>query len=137
MSYAVAIASAQRLIAAKGQACVWRKPAPLDDAADAWRDVRDGEPTDADVSIAWFAPRDLGRGTEQFLSQLAGMSIDVPEGVEIGLMAAVEFEPLPSDTIVRGVTAATVADETAVSIISIDRLAPDGTPILYFVKVKR
>lgn len=133
MGYERAIASALRMIAAKGQACLWRKPAPLADAADPWRDVRDGEPTDAPVSIAWFAPRDLGMGTEGFLQALAGHSIDVPEGHEIGLMSAVDFEPLTSDTIVKG----TDPEGAETAITSIDRLAPDGTPILYFVKVKR
>ncbi len=132
MGYERQIASAKRAIAAKGQACLWRKPAPLDEDADAWRDVREGDPTDAPVSIAWFSPRDLGRGTENFISALAGKMIDVPEGFEIGLMAAVEFEPLPSDTIVKG----TDAEGAETSITTIDRLAPDGTPILYFVKVK-
>lgn len=133
MSYAGAIAAAKRLIAAKGQACLWRKPAPEDVTADEWRDVRDGEPTDVEVRIAWFTPRDLGRGSEQFLQALAGTSIDVPEGVEIGLMAPVEFEPLTSDTILKG----TDPDGIEIAIQTIDRIAPDGTPILYFVKVKR
>lgn len=132
MSYAGAIATAQRLIAAKGQACLWRKPAPLDETADDWRDVREGDPIDAPVRIAWFTPRDLGRGSEQFFQALAGASIDVTEGVEVGLMAAVEFEPLPSDTILKG----TDPEGVAIAIQSIDRIAPDGTPILYFVKVK-
>ncbi len=132
MGYERQIASARRSIAAKGQACIWRKPAALDTDADAWRDVREGEPTDNPCSIAWFAPRDLGRGSETFLSALAGKSLDVPEGYQIGLMAATDFEPLPSDTIIKGTD-----DEGAeIAITSIDSLAPDGTPIIYFVKVK-
>lgn len=133
MSYAGAIASAKRMIAAKGQACLWRKPAALDETADDWRDIREGEPTDVEVRIAWFSPRDLGRGTEGFLQALAGSSVDVAEGSEIGLMASVAFEPLSSDTIVKG----TDPEGAETAIQSIDRIAPDGTPILYFVKVKR
>jgi hypothetical protein len=133
MGYERAQASARRMIAAKGQACLWRKPAAQDDAADEWRDVREGDPTDTACSIAWFAPRDLGRGTENFLSAIAGQNLDVPDGYEIGLMAAGDFEPLPSDKIVKG----TDPDGAEIAITTIDRLAPDGTPIFYFVKVKR
>lgn len=130
MPYAATIALAKRMIAAKGEACVWSKPAPVDPSADEWRDVRAGSPAVFPVSIAWFTPKDLGRGRDEFLSALKGNSVDVPEGVEIGIMAATTFEPLASDTIVR--TGGKVAH-----IVEIDRIAPDGSPILYFVKVKR
>ncbi len=132
MGYERQIATTRRLIAAKGQACLWRKPAPEDNGAAPWRDIRDGSPTDAPVSIAWFSPRDLGRGSENFLQALAGHSVDVPEGFQIGLMGAVDFVPLTSDTIVKG----TDAEGAETAIVTIDILAPDGTPILYFVKVK-
>lgn len=132
MGFARQIASAQRMIAAKGQACLWRKPAAVDPDAAPWRDVREGEPTDIPVFIAWFSPRDLGRGTDAFLQALSGASIDVPDGYEVGLMGAGDFTPLPSDTIVKG----TDDEGPETSIVSIDRLAPDGSPIIYFVKVK-
>jgi hypothetical protein len=128
MSYDRAIASALRLIEAKGEACTWRKPAPADDDADDWRDVREGEPDETDVSIAWFSPRDLGRGTMEFLQAMVGG--EVPEGYLIGLMGPYDFEPLATDTIVR-------SDDSEVHPESIDLIAPSGEPILYFVKVKR
>lgn len=128
MSYARNIASAQRMIAAKGEACSWKKPVAEAAGADPWRDVRDedAEPLDYPVRIAWFSPRDLGRGTGEFLAAIMGT--EVPEGVMIGLMAGGQgFEPTVNDRITR-------ADSSTVEPMSIDRLAPDGTPILYFVK---
>jgi hypothetical protein len=127
MTYSRAIASALRLIEAKGEACIWHKPADQDPAAKPWRDQRTGEPVEHDVSIAWFSPRDLGMGTEAFLAAIGGT--EVPQGFEIGLMGAYDFEPLATDTIERG-------EGRMVSPTSIDRLAPNGEPILYFVKVK-
>lgn len=127
MGYARQIASALRQIKAKGEACTWIKPAAQDGDADPWRDVREGDPIEYDVSIAWFSPRDLGRGTGEFLAALMGT--EVPEGVMIGLMAGGQsFTPEDADTITR-------SDSTTVEPMSIDRLAPDGTPVLYFVKV--
>lgn len=129
MSYTRQIASAKRSIASKGEACTWNKPAPEDADAAPWRDVRDpdADPLEFPVRIAWFSPRDLGRGTGEFLAAIMGT--EVPEGVMIGLMAGGQgFEPTDADTITR-------ADGSTVEPMSIDRLAPDGTPILYFVKV--
>lgn len=119
-----AIASARRLIAKYGEACVWRKPADPDDAADAWRDVRDGDPTDVDVKIAWFPPG----GQLAFLAAMT--DTEVPAGTELGLMAPGDFEPLASDVLLRtgGVEA---------EITKIDRLAPDGTPVLYTIWIAR
>jgi hypothetical protein len=129
MGFLRAIASAQRSIAAKGEACVWNKPVAQAEGAAPWRDVRDedAEPIAYPVKIAWFSPRDLGRGTGEFLAAIMGT--EVPEGVMIGLMSGGQsFTPEDADTITR-------SDETTVEPMSIDRLAPDGTPILYFVKV--
>jgi hypothetical protein len=129
MSYERQIAAAKRSIASKGEACTWNKPVAEAAGADPWRDVRDedADPLEYPVRIAWFSPRDLGRGTGEFLAALTGQ--EVPEGVMIGLMAGGQgFEPTDADWITR-------ADSSKVEPMSIDRLAPDGTPILYFVKV--
>lgn len=79
------------------------------------------------IRIAFFSPRDLGMGSEMFLALLK--DTEVPVGTEIGLMTgAVPFTPLADATIVR------TTGEIAID--SLDRLAPNGLPILYFVKVK-
>lgn len=117
------IASAKRMIAAKGAKCVWVQPVAEEDG-DAWN-PQPAEPIrHPDIAIAFFSPKDLGRGTGEFIAALRGT--EVPTSKEIGLMAGgLEFEPSADDTIERwdGVKA----------IETIDRIAPNGQPILYFV----
>ena len=123
------IATAKRLIAANGEACTWTKPAPEAPGSDPWRDDREGAPEAHNVSIAFFSPKDLGRGSEAFLAAIAGT--EVPAGTEIGIMSGGQpFEPLASDELVR-------SDGKRANITTIDRLAPSGVPLLYFVKVAR
>lgn len=124
MGYERQIASALRQIAAKGQACVWHKPAADDPSADSWRDVRDGEPPVHDVKIAWFPP---DMETQRFL---ANTSEGVPVGFEMGYMGAVEFEPLIGERVER-------ASGEFVTVFKIDTLKPDGSPILHTLWVKR
>ena len=123
------IATAQELIAEFGQECFWQKPAPVtDDSVPGYPVVGDLPPL-IPVKIAFFSGRDINRGTFEFLSMMPGM--EVPDNGEIGLLAGgLTFEPENTDTLRRG---AADADET--SIESIDRLAPNGTPVLYYVKV--
>jgi hypothetical protein len=127
MGYSGAIATALRLIAAKGGACVWRKPGAHDSGAEDWRDVRSGSPDDHDVKIAWFRPRDLGYGRTEFLRSIP--DTEIAEGFEVGLMAGgTDFEPELTDVVVRN----SVPSEIGY----LDRLAPDGTPVVWFVWVK-
>ena len=120
--YDASIAAATRMIAAKGAACEWVKPV-AEDGGDAWN-PQPGEPIRKPVSIAFFSPKDLGRGSGDFIAALRGT--EVPTSKEVGLMAGgLDFEPSADDTIERwdGVKA----------IETIDRLAPNGEAILYFV----
>lgn len=119
------IATARELIDLYGAACLWQKPAPL---------VEDepGYPTEGVLpdpvpcKLAFFTGRDLGRGSEEFLAMLAGM--EVPANQEIGLLAGgLSFTPELTDTLTRG--------GVELAIKKIDRLAPNGTPILYYVTV--
>lgn len=120
--YDASIAAAKRMIAAKGAECIWRR----ENAAaggDAWN-PQPGAPSEWPVSIAFFSPRDLGRGSAEFLSALRGT--EVPTSNEIGLMAGgLEFDPSDADVIERW--------DGVKGIKSIDRLAPNGQAILYFV----
>lgn len=122
-AYAKQIAGAKRSIAKKGETCVWQKPASADPAAQPWRDTKVGEPDDNQVRIAFFPP---DGGQMKFAQDNGG----VPEGFEVGLMAAVEFEPAVADTIFR-------SGGDAVTVFKLDRLAPDGEPILWTVWIKR
>lgn len=119
------IQTAQELIALYGADCLWQKPAPMVETTPGYPEA--GEtPDPIPCKIAFFSSRDLGRGTEEFLAMLAGM--DVPANQEIGLLAGgVSFTPEATDWIVRS--------GTNLAIKKIDRLAPNGTPILYYVTV--
>lgn len=120
------IATAQRLIAKYGQDCGWVK-APADDGSGSPGYPGELAP-DAPVpcKIAWFSSKDLGRGSGEFAALMAG--IEVPAGKEIGLLAGgIDFVPQDADTIIRGASTN--------GITSIDRLAPNGDPILYYVTV--
>lgn len=119
------IATAKRLIARYGQDCLWQQPAPTTEDVPGYPTVGD-KPEPIPVRIAWFAPRDLGRGTEEFMALMAG--IEVPSGTEIGLLAGgLDFEPNDEDTVIR--------DGNELSVKKLDRLAPNGQAILYYVSV--
>jgi hypothetical protein len=110
------------MIAAKGAECVWRRTNAAA-GGDAWN-PQPGEPQEWPVSIAFFSPKDLGRGTGEFIAALRGT--EVPTSKEIGLMAGgLEFEPSADDVIERW--------DGVKGIETIDRLAPNGQAILYFV----
>lgn len=119
------VATAKRLIARYGQACQWQKPAPEIEAEPGYPNVGP-LPDPVPVRIAWFSPRDLGRGTEEFMAALVGT--EVSGSSEIGLMeGGVPFVPDDQDSVIR--------DGQGLSIKKIDRLAPNGEPILYYVSV--
>lgn len=122
------IATAQELIAEFGQQCYWQKPAPVTGGTAAYPEVGD-VPDPIPVKIAFFSGRDLNRGVYEFLSLIPGM--EVPDSGEVGLLAGgLSFEPLATDMLRRG-----AADAPEVAIEKIDRLAPNGTPILYYLTV--
>ena len=122
------IATAQELIAEFGQDCWWQKPAPVTGGTSAYPEV--GElPDPIPVKIAFFSGRDLNRGVFEFLAMMPG--IEIPDNGEIGLLAGgLSFEPENTDTVRRG-----AIDATESSVDKLDRLAPNGTPILYYVQV--
>lgn len=122
--YDSAIATGKRLIDKFGAECVWTKPAPQDDTVDPWRDVREGEPTPHNVSIAFFSAKDLGYGSTLALAALAGT--EVPQHNQMGLMSGdVPFSPELTDTL--------TFDGSDIDITKIDKLAPNGTPVLFFL----
>lgn len=120
------IQTAKELIALYGEDCGWQKPAPVTGGTPGYPEQ--GElPDPVPCKIAFFSPRDLGRGSEEFLAMLAGA--EVPTNKEIGLLAGgLSFTPENTDTIIR-------ANGNEIAIQKIDRLAPNGVPILYYVTV--
>lgn len=119
------IALAQELIALYGADCLWQKPAAVTEDEPGY--PTEGALPDAiPVKMAFFTGRDLGRGSEEFLALLAGM--EVPANQEIGLLAGgLSFTPELTDWLTR--------DGTELTVKRIDRLAPNGTPILFYVTV--
>lgn len=121
------IATAQELIAEFGEICQWQKPPPVIAGAPGYPDELGPEPDAIPCILAFFSHRDLGRGTEEFLQLIA--NTEVPMGHEIGLLAGgLTFDPHATDTVIR-------ANGSKQAIVKIDRLAPNGLPILYYVTV--
>jgi hypothetical protein len=128
-NYLEFIQDAKELIEEFGQDCWWQK-APLPTVGGV-----PGYPVAAPPSqplpctIAFFSAKDLDRGVLQVMDVMPGT--EVGDSQQVGLMAGgLAFEPETTDTIRRG-----AADAAEISIIKMDVLAPNGTPVLYFVTV--
>lgn len=122
------IQTAKELIDEFGQDCWWQKPAPKNGGVPGYP-VAGELPQPVPCKIAFFRPKDLDSGVMQFADMIQGT--EVTDNTEIGLMyGGVPFTPQNPDTIRRG-----AVDAPETSIIKIDRIAPDGTPVLYFITV--
>lgn len=113
------IATALRLIEAKGMAVTWQSlvngtPAESDKP---WNPGEAVE-TEHSVSIV-FLPMD--KDTKKYSQNES--DTDIGKGYEKGLMGQVNFTPRIKDTVLRGTETLTVKD--------FDRLAPNGEIILY------
>lgn len=122
------IATAKELIQEFGQDCFWQKPAlPVADVPG--YSVDGVLPDPIHCRMAFFSARDLDRGVEPFLSLMT--NTEVPASGIIGLLAGgIEFDPKLTDTLRRG-----AANAPCLSIEDIDLIGPDGTPILYYVRM--
>jgi hypothetical protein len=124
------IATAARLIAAKGQLCTWREPgAPTGSPAA----PTPGVPADYPVRIV-FLSNAKNEGLAGLLSMIAGT--EVPSGGMRGLMAAVPFAPSLLGKVARASTFA----EPALSLVDdkgIDVLNLNGEVILYYLRFNR
>lgn len=123
--YASAIATAQRMIAAKGASCVWRVPTTPDvaDPTKPWIETDAAPPTEHAVKIV-FLP--ITRINSQLMRFLVGQGYQ-PGGNVMGLMASVPFEPTLAGRVVK-------QDGTVCAVRSVDPIAPDGTPILWTIE---
>lgn len=125
------IATAARLIAAKGQLCTWREPgAPTGSPAAPTA----GAPTDYPVHIV-FLSNAKNEGLAGLLSMFPDLP-DVPTGGMRGLMPAVPFTPSLLGRVARAATFTgpilNLMDEKG-----IDVLAPNGEIILYYLRFAR
>lgn len=122
------IATAQELIAEFGQECFWQQPAPEVVGVPGYP-TAGVLPDPIPCIIAFFSAKDLDRGTMQSLEPMVGT--EVPDNMQVGLLAGgLSFEPALTDSIRRG-----AVDAPLVSIAKIDRLAPNGTAVLYHITV--
>lgn len=126
------IATARRLILRYGQPCLWRVPGqPVGGTAAAPGPV--GDPVDFAVPIVF-----LSNKSRESLAGLLAMITDteVPTSGMGGLMPAVPFQPRLTHVVFKG------PDETAPRLHlmdknGIDLVAPNGEPILYFLRFQR
>lgn len=127
--YDADIQAAKELIAEFGADCLWQKAAPYVEDVPGYP-TQGAVPDPIPCKIVFFSPRDVGRGGEMFMALLAGT--EIPTSSEIGLMAGgISFTPDDSDTIIRDPD----GENLSMTIKEIDRLAPNGTPVLYYVSV--
>jgi len=120
--YDALIATAKRLIAQKGQAVTWKSIGdPVADPNKPWEPTSQVV-TDYSANIA-FLPINLS--TRKFSQAITGT--DIPIGTEKGYMGAQSFEPKIKDVILR--------NGKTLTVLSIDRIAPDGSPILYTLEL--
>lgn len=116
------IATATRLIKAKGQSVTWRQIAD-GSPADPSQPWKPGASANTDYTVDMvFLPED--RRDYEFLFAMKGT--EVPIGKLTALMAAVPFVPSIKDIVIR--------DGVKYGIRSIDPLAPNGQVILYTVR---
>lgn len=116
------IATAARLIKAKGQSVTWRQVTD-GSPADAGKPWIPGATANTDHTVDMvFLPED--RRDYEFLFAMSGM--EVPTGKLTALMPAVGFTPSIKDVVIR--------DGVKYGIRTIDPLAPNGQVILYTVR---
>ena len=126
--YLEIIEDAKDLIYEFGQDCWWQKPGVTVSTSPGYATA--GElPQPSPCTIAFFSPKDLDRGVMQVMDVIPGT--EVQDSTQVGLMAGgVDFDPQTTDTIRRG-----APDAAQISILKMDILAPNGTPVLYFITV--
>jgi hypothetical protein len=121
--YAQDIKSAQAMIKQAGQLVTWRKVVRTANNAQNWKATE----TTQDFQVYIFFPR-KGSNAINALQRLF-KGTEVTDGAPSGIMAAVTgFVPEITDKVIRG--------NVPMAIASIDPLAPDGNPILYFIEFK-
>lgn len=126
--YAPFIATAIKLIDKFGRTCYWQKPPAYEGGTPGYPGV--GETPEAiQCKMAFFSPRDLDRGVMEQLGMMPGT--EVPDNAQIGLLAGgISFTPENTDHIYLD-----EALSESLAIEKIDRIAPNGEPVLYFVTV--
>jgi hypothetical protein len=118
------IATATRVIKAKGELCQWQSAAApvIADPTKPWIATQ-AAPVNRLVSILFPTS-----SSDPLLKLIAGSSIE--QGKSKGLMAAVSFVPQLTDTVTR-------TDGTVLAINKLDQLKPNGQSILWYLEFKQ
>lgn len=120
------IEAAIEMIAEVGADCLWRKAPAVEEGDAPGYTTVGAAPDPIPCKIAFFRGKDVGYGGELFAQLMANSEVQM--GAEVGLLAGgLGWTPDDEDTIQRG--------GDLLAITGIDRIAPNGIPILYFVKV--
>ena len=117
------IASAIRLIKAKGQTVTWKKTNLVQDSTQPWK-TSDPSAAMHSVAIVFLKPQSDFRNKMNHLLK----GTDVPNGGVRGLMGAVDFTPDLTDVVIR--------NEVEMRIMNFDVIAPNGDAILYDIEFK-
>lgn len=121
------IATAKRLIDKYGEACSWQKPGDREVGVDPWRGSNIDPPDPVSVRIAFF-PNGGDNSLAAVIAALGDSDVNIAS--EYGLMAAVAFEPLTSDTLKDS-----AGDN--VEIVKMTPLRPNGEIILWKLWIER
>lgn len=127
--FARQLARATLAIQAKGEACTWTKT-----GADVSGDpTKPWEPTTSQdgghaVSIVWVP--EAAAINPALWAQQENSALNIPGGWKFGLMHAVNFTPDENDII-------TCSNGSKWTVDRVDPLAPDGTPLLYTIRVRQ
>lgn len=124
--YDSAIATAKRLIAAKGEVVSWQPAADPTAAAEDTPWIQ-GEPTAADARRVAIVFLPIDRSNQQLIRALGGT--ELVTGNVYGLMGAVDF-PVEFDAVI------TRSDGSTVALVNADKLAPNGDVILWTLEFK-
>ncbi len=117
------------MIAAAGLAVQWRKPTADVVGSDPWRDERIGDHIEFAPNMVFLSPIDAARGRGRAEFAMFSHDSEVPVYSEVGLLAgSCGFIPEVTDRLYR--------NNNVSEIVAIDKIAPNGLPILYFVAVR-
>lgn len=121
------VASAKRLIEKYGEVCLWQKPGERDSTVKPWHGSNENPPDATPVRIVFF-PNGGDTSIAAVIAALGDTEINIAS--EYGLMAAVDFDPLTSDTL-------TDSQGNNVEIVKMTPLAPNGQIIFWKLWVER
>jgi hypothetical protein len=124
--YSRQIATALRIIKAKGERCLWAsRSAPTADPDKPWLSTPGTEVTYPDTPLVFFP---LSRLWSDLLGYTKGT--EVVSGSTYGIMPAVSFSPQLTDIVTR-------TDGSTLAPLSIEPLAPNGEVILYTIEFRK